>query len=82
MGKKTAERLLVEMRDKLSTSSALSKTVFTTSVSEEQDAISALIALGYKPQEAMKRVQQVAQKGNTTSSETLIRLALQGSAKS
>lgn len=84
IGKKTAERLIIEMRDRLvdwegnanlaidiSTPSASS-----TLKSAEQDAISALIALGYKPQEATKAVLKVTAEG--LSSEELIRLSLKG----
>jgi len=78
VGKKTAERLVVEMRDRLGDWGALSagsgeKPIAVTSALD--DAISALIALGYKPQEASKLVHGVAQDG--MSSETLIRKALQ-----
>ncbi len=77
VGKKMAERLVVEMRDRLSSV----KTTSTTSpVTKEiatpvEDAISALIALGYKPADARRWVQAVAEDGLT--SEVLIRKALQ-----
>lgn len=69
IGKKTAERLIIETRDALSTSAVQTPTRYI------EDAISALTALGYKPQEAQKAVQLVAKNGR--SSEELIRLALQ-----
>lgn len=76
IGKKTAERLLVEMRDRLKdwqsqTSSTSAKTK-PTQVSDE--AITALIALGYKPQEASRRVSQVAEDKMTV--EQIIKAAL------
>ena len=83
VGKKTAERLIIEMRDKLSgwQQSAL-KEPHSISVTKEQgvrnqavqDAISALIALGYKPQEASRVVAKVDD--GAINSENIIRLAL------
>ncbi|NJO16253.1 MAG: Holliday junction branch migration protein RuvA [Thioploca sp.] len=81
VGKKTAERLIVEMRDRLANWSTNQPATTTTSlrtlgiISPVDDAISALIALGYKPQEASRWVQAVAEEGLT--SEILIRRALQ-----
>jgi Holliday junction DNA helicase RuvA len=84
VGKKTAERLLVEMSDRLkdwSISAGLSTSqpseaniVQTAKTDASQEAISALIALGYKPPIASKAVAQVAQ--DEMKSEELIRLAL------
>lgn len=85
IGKKTAERLVIEMRDRLQDwQSDINVAVTTTPTGmpansgrrAEQDAISALIALGYKPQEASRAITQI---GNSEmSSEELIRLALKG----
>ncbi len=80
VGKKTAERLIIEMRDRLSLSSTESKSEsMTNSLTEGitspiEDAIGALIALGYKPQDANRLVTKVQQEGAT--SEELIRNAL------
>ncbi len=84
VGKKTAERLIVEMRDRLegfgetstSTQSNKTNTVNTDPVNE---AVSALIGLGYKPQEASRFVLAVA--NDDMSSEELIREALKNSVK-
>lgn len=85
VGKKTAERLLIEMSDRLKDwsisgglpGSQLSETTVALqgqSTDAAQEAVSALIALGYKPQVASKAVTQVA--GDGIKSEELIRLAL------
>lgn len=79
IGKKTAERLMIEMRDKLKDwSSGIVLPATNTSKPSRnqalQDAISALIALGYKPQEASRAVAKVDE-GNLTSEE-IIRRAL------
>ena len=87
VGKKTAERLIVEMRDRLSDWHNDNITVSTISVSNtvnqqinhkriSNEAISALVALGYKPQEASRAVLQIAT--DNLSIEELIRLALKG----
>lgn len=80
IGKKTAERLVVEMRDKLSDwykgmpVEALANKLDTHRHQTLQDAISALIALGYKQQDASRTVTKIDD-GNA-SSEELIRKAL------
>jgi len=64
IGKKTAERLIIEVRDKLKdwlpVSSPKQDNIKTTTTvhDESAEATSALIALGYKPQEASLMVQQ------------------------
>ena len=87
IGRKTAERLLVELRDRVDhwsggNKNTLSETRTTPAnslyqtPSVRQDAESALIALGYKPQEAEKAIQGVLKEHEAGSSEELIRLAL------
>lgn len=82
IGKKTAERLLIELRDKVQTllpegevnrSDAAAKRLASTA-SMEEEAESALIALGYRPQDAAKSVK--ASKGANQSLESLIKAAL------
>ena len=84
VGKKTAERLLVEMRDKLKdwlvgvdgVHSQLAGGVTLAPVTDIiADAEGALIALGYKPQEASWVVAAVND-DSVDNSEELIRLAL------
>ena len=85
IGKKTAERLIVEMRDRLNEwqasegedsvpgteDSALTVKVFS------KDAEAALIGLGYKPQQAARAIAQVLKDNlEITDSEELIRLSL------
>ena len=75
IGRKTAERLVVEMRDKLaSDGSAVAATVPNAGGSAGQDALSALQALGYKPAEAARLLKKVS--APDLASEELIRLAL------
>ncbi len=80
IGKKTAERLIIEMKDKLKDWSsnvpltAMSDTLQPSHNQVLQDAISALVALGYKPQEASRAVSKVDAVDLT--SEEIIRRAL------
>lgn len=85
IGKKTAERLVIEMRDRLDrTDGAGSAPVpgaaaaqpFADPVSE---AVSALVSLGFKPQEASQRVRAVTSEG--LACEEIVRLALQSLVK-
>lgn len=81
VGKKTAERLLVELKGKF-TDWEVSQTTSNTSSapsnnSAEQDALAALISLGYKPAEASRSIRAVF--AENLNSEELIRLALQAS---
>lgn len=79
VGKKTAERLVVEMRDRLRNWNISSDPGAGTATARQQnspvyEAESALIALGYKPQEASRFVNAVAKEDMT--SENIIREAL------
>lgn len=85
IGKKTAERLIIEMRDRLVPldTAAASLTGRTAGASEgpqtaDGDAVSALIALGYRPNDASKMVRKVASDGMDT--ENIIKAALQAAA--
>lgn len=78
VGKKTAERLLIELRDRLkgyvSQTQPHSVSTAASAHSVRQDAESALVALGYKPNDAVKMVQGVIQPDMT--SDVVIRHAL------
>jgi|TARA_Y100001951_G_scaffold31907_2_gene24990 Holliday junction DNA helicase RuvA len=86
VGKKTAERLLVELKDRFKaweSIPAIAPLVVEPQLAQavssaENDAVSALISLGYKPQEASRAVAAVKEDG--MSSEDLIRRALRGMA--
>lgn len=87
VGKKTAERLIIELRDKLKdwevptlplgeleAASNAAETALTNDMLAEAE--SALVALGYKPAEATKVVAGIMKQHQVTRSEELIRLAL------
>lgn len=84
VGKKTAERLIVEMRDRLKEWQSPAPSLLSESQpsvpSRDQmlaEAESALVALGYKPQEAGKMLMKVPE--TFTTAEELIREALRSS---
>jgi len=86
VGKKTAERLVIEMRDKLKDwQSGLSEQgkspagmiEIEHSTDPVEEAVSALIALGYKPPQASRMVTQID--SHDLSSEEIIRDALKAS---
>lgn len=81
VGKKTAERIVMEMQDRVgelgpgATGAAPAADGAATADGALGDAVSALIALGYRPAEANRLLDGVATAGQ--GSEELIRLALQ-----
>jgi Holliday junction DNA helicase RuvA len=80
VGKKTAERLIIEMRDRLKeVSGAMGLKINTSEASilagAKDEAIEALVTLGYKPVEADKMIRLVG--GENLSTAELIRQALQ-----
>jgi Holliday junction DNA helicase RuvA len=80
VGKKTAERLIIEMRDRLKeVSGAMGLKINTSEASilagAKDEAIEALVTLGYKSVEADKMIRLVG--GENLSTAELIRLALQ-----
>lgn len=86
IGKKTAERLIVELRDKLASDGQSQGTTGNEALmssagasSPISDAVSALISLGYKPNDASRIVRSIETEGLNT--EDIIRQALQGLSK-
>lgn len=88
VGKKTAERLIVEMTDRLVSGGEIasqlnqpgSGNVIPSAAKDDPvaDAVSALISLGYKPAEASRMVRAVV-KDASDNREALIKAALQAS---
>jgi holliday junction DNA helicase RuvA len=80
VGRKTTERLIVEMRDRLAPPAAVAgASAVPAGASSEAEAYGALLALGYRPAEAARLLKAVAPGEHST--EDLIRLALQGAAR-
>ncbi len=85
VGKKTAERLVIELKDKLAKDDSIKLpgegTNATSGKIERQpnpvnDAVSALISLGYKAQQASQMIRNIDVEDKST--EEIIRCALQG----
>jgi holliday junction DNA helicase RuvA len=84
IGRKTAERVIIEMRDSVKKLSAgivgaEAAPAFGAPVSPQSEAFSALLALGYKPPEAMRLLKAAEEPGLATTE--LIRNALKAAAK-
>jgi Holliday junction DNA helicase RuvA len=80
VGKKTAERLIIEMRDKIDKSSAAPGTAkVPVEASPRSEAVDALIALGYKAGEVNKLIGAMDVDGQ--SAEDIIRQALRQAAR-
>ena len=80
LGKKTAERIVLELKDKLGVAAAWEAASATHAPTPEEEeaneAVLALIALGYKQVDAHKSVREMQQKGEAKSAEDLVKLAL------
>jgi holliday junction DNA helicase RuvA len=89
IGKKTAERIVIELRDKINTISVGSADLSPTSDAPVisggndvyDDAVSALTNLGYQRQAAEKALNQAMQEGTEMSVQKLLRRSLQLLAK-
>jgi holliday junction DNA helicase RuvA len=73
VGKKLAERMIVELRDKFATFQAQATETPVASNGSQlmQDAVSALVNLGYRKAEVEKSVRDTVQSGNTTLEEVI-----------
>ncbi len=82
VGKKTAERLVVELKDRLEKDDSIKLPGAPATIEKRanpvNDAVSALISLGYKAQQASQMIRAMDVDGKST--EEIIRSALQGSA--
>ncbi|VAW57337.1 Holliday junction ATP-dependent DNA helicase RuvA, partial [hydrothermal vent metagenome] len=86
VGKKTAERLIIELRDKLKNLQIEGRSADSNQSPQSpavnspiSDAVSALTALGYKPTEANKMVRAI--ETVDLNAEDIIRLSLQAAVK-
>ncbi len=83
VGKKTAERIILELHGKISADELLgaaaspAKAATPPPSAEEDDAVSALMGLGFTKQESSRAVER-AKSAGATSAEEIIALALRG----
>ncbi|MCL2839948.1 MAG: Holliday junction branch migration protein RuvA [Defluviitaleaceae bacterium] len=90
VGKKTAQRVMLELRDKIKTTSDTWEDTTTSGITglssisvqddSKRDAMDALLALGYGRAEAMQAVLEIAEEG--MAADSIIRLALKKLARS
>ena len=76
IGKKTAERMVLELRDKLPEVSPSAAPAVPTMNATEEDVLSALVNLGYQRAAAEKALGTVTRKGTAASFDALFRDAL------
>lgn len=83
IGKKTAERLIIELRDRMpdlgGSGGGLASPSRTAILSPVDEAVSALVALGFRPQDAHALIKPLETEGK--GSEDIIRLALKAVAR-
>jgi Holliday junction DNA helicase RuvA len=79
VGRKTAERLLVELRDRVKPADGTAVVAAGTAADAPAEALQALLALGYKDAEATRLVQLAGDGTQTT--EEIIRRALQSAGR-
>ena len=83
IGRKTAERVIIEMRDSVKKFAAVPAAGgalgLAQTISAQSEAFSALIALGYKPPEVTRLLNSIDEPGLSTTE--MIRRALKSAAK-
>ena len=76
VGKKTAQRLIVELKEKISKSFIVPEKEKIVLDQKPEEAILAMVSLGYNKYEARKIVEQIWEKDKKASLEELLRRAL------
>lgn len=77
IGKKTAERIIVELREKLKTmGSGIDREAVSSNAGVLEEAVQALVALGFKPKESEQAAIKVIRDGEDADSSAVIRKAL------
>ncbi len=76
IGRKTAERMVLELRDKLPAPGTTAETSIPTRSGVEEDVLSALINLGYQRANAEKALAVVARAGSPVSFEAAFKAAM------
>ena len=72
IGRKTAERMVLELRDKLPTAESEQMTAATAASPVEEDVLSALLNLGYQRASAERAIASVAKNGKPSGSFDLL----------
>jgi Holliday junction DNA helicase RuvA len=77
VGKKTAERMIIDLRDKLEKVSDSDSSINPKVFSLKDDAVAALVGLGYNSKTAEKVIREILEKDSSISLESLIKSSLQ-----
>lgn len=75
IGLKTAQRVIIELKDKVAAAGVVSDTLFTANTIKEE-ALAALVMLGFVKAQASKVLDKIIAGGAVSSVEELIKLAL------
>jgi Holliday junction DNA helicase RuvA len=81
IGKKTAERMVLELRDKLPPVAGISQPIAPAMSAVEEDVLSALVNLGYQRAAAEKTLTGVVKNGKSATFDAMFREALAGLSK-
>jgi Holliday junction DNA helicase RuvA len=81
IGKKTAERMVLELRDKLPPTAGISQPIAPMMSAVEEDVLSALVNLGYQRAAAEKTLAGVVKNGKSATFDAMFREALVGLSK-
>jgi Holliday junction DNA helicase RuvA len=81
IGKKTAERMVLELRDKLPETSGTAASAVPAISAMEEDVLSALVNLGYQRAAAEKALASAVKSGKSGSFDAMFREALAGLSK-
>ncbi len=77
IGSKTSQRLILELKDKMLKVSLSEESIFTTGDNKSKDeALSALLTLGFNKNNAEKAISEIIKENSDISAEDIIRLAL------
>jgi holliday junction DNA helicase RuvA len=81
IGKKTAERMVLELRDKLPRDAGIAQPIAPAMSAVEEDVLSALVNLGYQRAAAEKTLSGMAKNGKSSTFDAMFREALAGLSK-
>jgi len=76
VGKKTAERMMIELRDKVDRVSDTNSTIQSEAFTVKDDAVAALMGLGYNQKTADKIIRSLLEENSSLSLEDLIKESL------
>lgn len=76
IGVKTAQRVIIDLKDKLAEVDGVSKIVTPQNNTHKEEALSALETLGYKRKQSAKVVRSILLENKEATAETIIKLAL------